>query len=312
MANASTIFDIAAELDRLNSDMLKFSLSILPCLFFIYINCVMLVTLMKKAAFRGVSRYILFGHMLITDSIQLLWSMLSYVIAVVKVYMSNGTCAILLTVANITTRISPLNLAVMALERYSAICFPLRHAEIATNTRTGIAIGVIWVLGSLNALIEFFLFLSIGPPFAVTQVYCIRGKLFEIKLYLDINRVFTAVYLLSVGLIIIYTYAAIMVEARSVSSDKVKATKARNTVLLHFIQLGLCLTTFLIGVLNVLASRLEGRAVAEVKYVIFMVFVILPRCLSPLIYGLRDESFRPAFVYYFTFGLKKKIKPAVT
>ncbi|KAJ8392129.1 hypothetical protein AAFF_G00079350 [Aldrovandia affinis] len=160
---------------------LRFSLSLIPVLFFIYINCVMLVTLKSKAAFQGVSRYILFGHMLFADSLQMIWSMVSYIVATVKMYMSNGLCVILLLVANILTRISPLNLAVMALERYSAICFPLRHTEISTR------------------------------------------------------------------IIIIYTYFAIMIEAKSVSSDKGKATKARNTVLLHLIQLGLSLSSFMVS-----------------------------------------------------------------
>ncbi|KAJ8392132.1 hypothetical protein AAFF_G00079380 [Aldrovandia affinis] len=118
---------------------LRFSLSLIPVLFFIYINCVMLVTLKSKPAFQGVSRYILFGHMLVADSFQLISSMLSYIIATVKMYMSN------------------------------------------------------------------------------------------------------------VGIIIIYTYFAIMVEAKSASSDKGKATKARNTVLLHLIQLGLSLTSFMVS-----------------------------------------------------------------
>ena len=310
MENSSTISNNANEY-LAYLDGLKFGLSVIPVVFFIYINCVMLFTLKIKAAFQGVSRYILFGHMLFADSLQLLCSMVSYFIAVAKVYMSNGLCVILVLLASSTTRISPLNLAVMALERYSAICFPLRHAEIATIKWTGVAIGVVWVLGSLNAVIRFFLFITIGPPFFVVQTYCRKGDLFNLKLYSDMNKVFTGVYFVLVGLIITYTYVAIMVEAKSASSDKSKATKARNTVLLHLIQLGLCLSSFAVGILNALTLRLEARTGSNVRYVIFMIFVILPRCLSPLIYGLRDERFRPVFVYYFTFGLKNKIKPEV-
>ncbi|KAJ8392126.1 hypothetical protein AAFF_G00079320 [Aldrovandia affinis] len=160
---------------------LRFSLSLVLVLFFIYINCVMLVTLKSKAAFREMSRYILFGHMLFADSLQMIWSMVSYLIYTVKMYISNGLCVILLLLPTITLRIAPLNLAVMALERYAAICFPLRHTEISTR------------------------------------------------------------------IIIIYTYFAIMIEAKSVSSDKGKATKARNTVLLHLIQLGLSLSSFMVS-----------------------------------------------------------------
>ncbi|XP_061072307.1 odorant receptor 131-2-like [Conger conger] len=238
MENASTISSNAQEYLS-DSHRLKFSFSLIPVVFFTYFNCVMLFTLKRKAAFQGVPRYILFGHMLLADSLQFLCSMLSYFIAVAKVYMTNGLCGVLLSLTNITTHISPLNLAVMVLERYSAICFPLRHAEIAT-----------------------------------------------------------------IGLIIIYTYIAIMVEAKSASSNKRKAAKAQNTVLLHLIQLGLCLSSLAVSALNELASRLEARTRSNVMYVNFMVFIILPRCLSPLIYGMRDEMFRPVFIYYFTFGLK--------
>ncbi|KAJ8392120.1 hypothetical protein AAFF_G00079260 [Aldrovandia affinis] len=161
---------------------MRFGLSLVLVLFFVYVNCVMLVTLKIKATFQGVSRYILFGHMLFADSLQMIWSMVSYLIAMAKLYTSNGLCVILVLLPSITLYIAPLNLAVMALERYSAICFPLRHAEIST-----------------------------------------------------------------MGFIVIYTYFAIMVEAKSASSDKSKATKARNTVLLHLIQLGLCLSSFMVS-----------------------------------------------------------------
>ncbi|XP_061072309.1 odorant receptor 131-2-like [Conger conger] len=268
MENASTISSNAQEYLS-DTHLLLFGFSLIPVVFFTYLNCVMLFTLKRKAAFQGVPRYILFGHMLLADSLQFLCSMISYLIAVVKVYMSNGLCGVFVSLANITNHISPLNLAVMALERYSAICFPLRHAEIATSKWTGVAI---------------------------------------------------------VGFIIIYTYIAIMVEAKSASSDKSKAAKARNTVLLHLIQLGLCLSSLSVTPLSALVSRLEAHTSDNVsalvsrleahtsdnvRYVNFMVFVILPRCLSPLIYGMRDEMFRPVFIYYFTFGLKSKIKPEV-
>ena len=311
MENDSTISSTAQEFLSY-SDGLKFGFSMIPVVFFTYINCVMLFTLRRKAAFQGVSRYILFGHMLFADSFQFLCSMLCYFISVAKVYMSNGLCCIILSLSSIVSCISPLNLAVMALERYSAICFPLRHAEIATSKWTGVAIGVVWVLGALNnGLILFFMFLTVGPPFFEVQTYCRQRNVFNLKLYSNIKKALTAVYFVSVGLIIIYTYIAIMVEAKSATSDKSKATKARNTVLLHLIQLGLCLFTFAVSAVNELTLRLEARTGSNVRYLNFMIFVILPRCLSPLIYGMRDEMFRPVFIYYFTFGLKNKIKPVV-
>ncbi|KAL4648539.1 olfactory receptor-like protein OLF4 [Arapaima gigas] len=159
----------------------------------------MLYTLWSKTYFTETPRYILFSYMLSTDSLQLIWSLLAYLVSTVKVNMSNGMCAIFLLVANMLTRISPLNLAVMALERYAAICFPLRHAEIATSKRAGVAIGTIWILASLNALSEFFLFLTKGPPFHLIQIYCLRRELYESNVYIDLNNAFTSIYMVDLS-----------------------------------------------------------------------------------------------------------------
>ncbi|XP_066556182.1 odorant receptor 131-2-like [Amia ocellicauda] len=296
--------------DELNTGILvKVIFSMTLCLIFLYVNGIMLFTLSTRSTFRETSRYILFAHMLFNDSIQLLTSMLLYIFASVSLHFITGVCAILFLIASITYCNSPLNLAMMALERYIAICFPLRHSEIATPKRTGMAIGVIWFFGSMNDIIRIMIILITEPLYFLSSVHCTTKKLFRRKMLLDVSTAFTALYFVAVTLIIIYTYVAIMLEARSVSCEKISVTKARNTVLLHFFQLALCLTSFLHGVMETLASNLDGSVFLTLQYILFIVLIIFPRCLSPLIYGLRDESFRPLVKYYFMFALRNRVKP---
>ncbi|MBN3309554.1 OR2M3 protein, partial [Amia calva] len=269
----------------------------------------MLFVLRSKPCFRETPRYILFTHMLLNDSIQLLISMLLYILAMLYLYLVRAVCAVLVLLYSTTFYNTPLNLAVMALERYIAICFPLRHSEMATPQRTGVAIAVVWFLGSVNHLIDVFVPLITEPSILLTPVFCTHVEIFMFKWQADTFQGFTAFYFVSVGLILVFTYVAIMLEARSVSSDKASVTKARNTVLLHTIQLCLCLTSFLYRVIEALLARMVDVSVfIHLRYMNFIVLLILPRCLSPLIYGLRDESLKTIFKYYLNCG-SKKIKP---
>ncbi|XP_041088526.1 odorant receptor 131-2-like [Polyodon spathula] len=289
--------------------VLKAAFAVATPVFFIYVNCIMLFTLYSKASFRETSRYILFAHMLFNDSILLMSSVIHYILATAFQHIMRAACIFLVIITGTTFINSPLNLAVMALERYIAICLPLRHAEITTPKRTGVVIGVIWVLSSLEYMSDLLAVFSTQPSsFFLLPVYCTREKLFGLKWQPVMRQVFDCLFFLFVSCIITYTYVAIMVQARSASSDKASASKARNTVLLHGVQLLLCLSSFLYGVIEVLLARLDGSSFICLRYISFVVLILFPRCLSPLIYGLRDEKFRKLFKYYFTFA-SSKIKP---
>ncbi len=119
---------------------LKTFLSVSSCVIFLYVNGVMIFTLKKKTVFQEASRYILFGHMLWIDTLNLVMSVVLFVCAVCRIFVMKIVCLVLLVAATALYQVSTLNLALMSLERYVAICFPLRHAEITTYGRTNVAI----------------------------------------------------------------------------------------------------------------------------------------------------------------------------
>ncbi len=88
--------------------------------------------------------------------------------------------------------------------------------------------------------------------------------------------------------VIIISHTLALCTARSVSSEKDSAKKALKTVLLHLIQLGLCLTSFLYIIINkALYMVIESSSLfINLRYFNFLIVIILPRCL---INGMRDK-----------------------
>lgn len=296
--NVTTV-DVPAPLSHAT---LKALLSVLPCLFFFYINAVMMVALFQKPQLLESCRYILFGHLLFTESLQLLLSVLLYLFALTKTTMLSYVCISIILFASLTLTVSPLNLAVMSLERYIAICCPLKHVHIVTSRTTGVALAFIWTTGSLNTLTHWVLFISLNNTSFIVPHFCNRRNLFPLPIFSSINDAFMIAYFVIISVVIIYTYVAILVIVKSASPNSHNATKAGKTVLLHLIQLCLCLLSTLFNMINYSGKwNMQRVVVSHIQYTIFISLIIFPKCLSPLIYGLRDQALRQILQSYIPF-----------
>ncbi|XP_059207090.1 odorant receptor 131-2-like [Centropristis striata] len=286
----------------------KALLSMLPCLLCLYVNCIMMFVLLRKPLLLESPRYILFGHLLLTDSLQLLIAMLLYIFALTMVTMMSYVCVIISICASITHKMSPMTITVMSLERYVAICFPLRHADVVTARKTSVVIAVMWTVVTLESFVDLFVFVSYDHMGVTLPRICRANPVLQLQVYYSVHRAIKIVFFVSVSMIVIYTYISIMLTVKSASSNVRNATKAHKTVLLHLLQLCMCLTSTLFMMINTSSKWNVSPAVAiDIQYALFVALIIFPKCLSPLIYGLRDHTFRRVFKYYFTFGFK--IKP---
>ncbi|XP_061103940.1 odorant receptor 131-2-like [Conger conger] len=281
-------------------------------LFFIYVNSVMFFTVRSKQTFSESSRYILFSNILIGDSFHLLGLAVLYLFSVGNLHLISALCNLFIMIPSVTFSISPLNLAVMSMERYVAICFPFQHTEFVTKKRAYLSIAVVWLLSSINFIIDILYKIVVDSNSLTTHITCRRRMLYIAKWQVKLSQMFNGLYFAIISLILVYTYIGIIVAARSVSTDKKSATKAHRTVLLHLIQLGLCLLSFLFSTLNRMIELLQAdRALfLHLQFLNFFSLIILPRCLSPLIYGLRDSAFRPLFLGYFKCNLST-VNPVV-
>ncbi|XP_062868233.1 odorant receptor 131-2-like [Trichomycterus rosablanca] len=312
-ANLLNVYDQAYTVDHDIVTISKIIVAVFMSLFFVYINCIMFFALSSKSVFYETPRYILFGHMLLNDSVQLLIMTALYALSFTFLSVVRALCSFMVLLVTCTSQNAPLTLALMSMERYIAICLPLRHGTLVTPKSTGIALGIIWFLILLNLITDVMFELITDPSLFLKTTWCTREKLFVARWQYDKAQGVDIVFFVSVTVIILFTYVAIIITARNVSSNKQSAIKAHRTVLLHLIQLALCVNTFLFGTIERTLYMMAGSTnnlFIQLRYLNFLIVMILPRCLSPLIYGLRDDAVRPMFRYYFCYR-PNRIKPVV-
>ncbi|XP_020364056.1 odorant receptor 131-2-like [Oncorhynchus kisutch] len=260
---------------------------------FLYCIVVMVHTVASHRQFLDNSRYILFAYMLINDTLQLLSSVLLFLFIVGNVKFAIVYCAPLLFFSTSTFHNTPLILAAMSLERYVAIFYPLQRPAAWHADRIWIIILSLWLVSCILPIVDF----SLGKPqpgvnVLSTPVVCrtmvLNSSPVQTLYKMSLNGLFFAVVLA----IIMFTYMRILLETRKMRQDRASVAKAMHTVLLHGFQLLLCMISFTQPVTESLISVYAGLLAEHISFFIYFCFILLPRFLSPLIYGLRDESLR--------------------
>lgn len=223
--------------------------------------------------------------------LQLITSISLFVFVYAFYTINVSFCCILLLSAIFTTQNTPLNLAVMAAECCIAVCIPFRHASICTVKRTYIVIGSIWAMSTLSVLPDLFILLATEPSeFFHTSVFCSRDFVFKSTVSLMKRDASHIMFLIVVWLTLFYSYFRILFAAKVVNAD---AKKARNTIILHAFQVLLCMITYVQPmIVQVIKYFFPG---SPIDFVMFIMNQILPRLLSPIIYGVRDLTFRNYF-----------------
>uniref|UniRef100_A0A3Q1HQX0 G-protein coupled receptors family 1 profile domain-containing protein n=2 Tax=Anabas testudineus TaxID=64144 RepID=A0A3Q1HQX0_ANATE len=260
------------------------------CISINYINGILVHTFRKHQIFNMNPRYILFVHLVLNDMLQLALSTLLHIISYALYTISVPFCLILLTFAILTTFNTPLNLAGMAVECYIAVCIPLRHGQICTIKKTYILIGLIWLVSAVSILPDLFVLLATEPlEFFHSKVSCARDYVFKTTYSLQKRDASHIICLVLVWVILHYAYFRILFAAKGASAH---IKKARNTLLLHGFQLLLCMFIYARPVFEQGLLIFLPNQYPAVRFASYVFVQILPRLVSPIVYGLRDQTFR--------------------
>ncbi|XP_063060714.1 odorant receptor 131-2-like [Engraulis encrasicolus] len=275
---------------------------------FVYIDLFMFVVFLKRHVLRAEARYMLFAQTLIADTAFLLSTNFVVITYQVFLLLPVRACLPLALLMGGLTHVSPTTIVAMCVERYVAICLPLRHVHIFSPGRTLLVIALVWLIAFSKPFIDFMLFLSY-----VTQSYFDRPAFcyYEIILLEDWHMImrgnlFILNYVL-VLLILAFCYGSIMHVARRASGqNKQAASKGQRTLLFHVLQLVMC-------TLEVTGPLIEARVLKTgnvntyliVRYFNFLAFSVFSRAMSPLVYGLRDEKFNAGMRYYARCGMSQ-------
>ncbi|XP_017286942.2 odorant receptor 131-2-like [Kryptolebias marmoratus] len=231
--------------------------------------------------------------MVINDGVQLTVAITLFILSYIFYKINVSFCCFFVLVAVFTTRNTLVNLASMAIERYIAICEPLRYSQICTVRRTYMVIGLIWFICVAPDITDLFVTLATEPlSFFHESVFCLRQNVFKNPILAEKRKAFDIIYFSFVFLILVFTYLRIVFAARALSTEKTSAKKARNTILLHGFQLAMCMLSYVSPSVEIILHVIFPGQILEIRFANYLIVYILPRFLSPIIYGVRDQKFR--------------------
>lgn len=205
----------------------------------------------------------------------------------------------------------------MALERYIYVCHAIRYLVILTQVRLRLALTLIWVYAITTATITTVL-LHTGAE-QNNQPF-IRGLLCEpdtVEQHMGFPRVpavfrkiFGFATLLMCLLIYIFSYFRMYQDALNATMPfNAVNTAARKTVLFYCGMLLLQLLPLLLKVASDALLEFESAATpaaVTVFHISLAMTLLVPPCINPLVYGLRNAEMRQALLRPFQRWMERR------
>ncbi|XP_070813506.1 olfactory receptor 5AP2-like [Pituophis catenifer annectens] len=207
-----------------------------------------------------------------------------------------AACAIQMFVFVVCGSTECLLLAVMAFDRYVAICHPLRYSVIMSGKICVWLAAISYFLGIFYAVLHttFSFSLSFCGPNMINHYYCDIPPLLKLSCsdtHTNETVIFAQVSINCVGttVIILFSYASILTTILKIRSTQSRR-KAFSTCSSHLIVVSLFYGTIFFMYLRPTSTySLEQDKVASLFYT-----VVIPM-LNPLIYSLRNKEVKEAF-----------------
>ncbi|KAM4697197.1 olfactory receptor 5V1-like [Rhinophrynus dorsalis] len=193
-------------------------------------------------------------------------------------------------------------LAVMAYDRYVAICFPLNYTLIMSQTIRIKLVFTCWVCGLVNSVVQAFVIshLDFCGPNVVDHFFCDVTPL--LKLACSDTRIGETMILLVVVvagmgplIFILLTYARIISAVTKISSSRGRF-KTFSTCASHFTVVALYYGS---GIFSYIWPSSTYAMDKDVK-VVAVLYTVMTPMLNPIIYSLRNREVKEA--------LKKAVK----
>ncbi|KAK0136803.1 Odorant receptor 131-2 [Merluccius polli] len=302
--------------DNLNEAFIKNFITVFLSVIINFINGSFVYIYFRSQAFQRDPRYVLYIHLVLNDMVMLSLSVALQILTY-TLRLTLTPCCILLLILLTTNKNSPVNLACMAVERYIAVCRPLHHPQLCTVGRAYFLIALIWGVSFLPGLTDLLILLLTSPGSPVfTRVFvCYTTYVFTSPQHQTNNLASQVLFLSMVSITLAVTYLKVLFAASAVSAaSRASARKARNTILLHGVQLLICMLSFISPFISWPLIKAMPHQRTSILFTTFIITNILPRLLSPLIYGVRDQKFSTQLRLLFscrscTLGEGERLKP---
>ncbi|XP_006125297.2 putative G-protein coupled receptor 148 [Pelodiscus sinensis] len=302
------------------TDMKMFLIPPIACLMAaILVIPSILFVIFSSFSIRQETRYLLLGNALLCDLIYLIFYTLLAVLNGANFILSNHTCVFLLFLLAVTYCGGLLTAAAMVLDISLAILFPLRYVTILPSSRTKKLIVLIWTSsGFFPGIIYLVLMVTQKPPPCPIKT-CSVPVILVMTLHGD--DAVKLCYVLSVTalflcLVLIHTcYIVLYLKTRQSGIWESVFSRASVTFLMHHTILFFYFSPLLALVVEALlyTNNVIGlRTGLWMALTICNVLMVLPKALSPYLYGLRYREIASSLKLIFRMKRLSLVSPVVT
>lgn len=197
-------------------------------------------------------------------------------------------------------------LLLMAIDRFIAICNPLRYPTLITNHSMAIACGIFWVIPV--SWLTLIIHQTIGMPFCdsniITQFFCDQNSLSllacgDVRTLRLLFLIMTMIVLLGPLVFIIFSYLAIIITVLKIpivqTKYKVFSTCSPQLLIICLYYLPRC---------AVYITDIKIRMYINTRVILVMWYSLLPPLANPFIFFFRSKEIRQAIILKFK---KRKI-----
>ncbi|XP_050956804.1 olfactory receptor 52E2-like [Labeo rohita] len=209
-------------------------------------------------------------------------------------YMSYNACLSNMFFVNFFITVQSATLVVLAFDRFTAICLPLRYHAIVNNTVISLAFIVLWVFNtSLMALSASLMTrLSFCKSNVVQSFYCDYGPLVRLACNDNSINVFmynliAAMFFIAPLLIIVLSYLGIFFALSKITTWEARL-KALKTCVSHLLLVGV----FFLPVISMVIASSVTSLTPNTRVVGVSLSFTLPPMLNPIIYVLNTAEIR--------------------
>ncbi|XP_049744371.1 probable G-protein coupled receptor 148 [Elephas maximus indicus] len=259
----------------------KASVYVVAFSFATFITVIIIAIVSQNLKLRKETRYILLCHHLLCISS---YCGLGIVFQGMRALLANSPLLICWVVFGAQLSVGEgilFTLALMALNTYLAICWPLRSLSLVNSVKYRILAGT-WTTIILKNVCLFVIEGTNPTPVAVLK----SEPLCPVILNGTPARVTGMVFLFLLLSVILISYSLIYQEGKRAGHFNRSNIKARKTVFIHLVQMGLHVvpTLVFIGL-----GKTCGVFFFALNLVLFSVFAFA-QCFNPLIYGLQNRE----------------------
>lgn len=250
----------------------------------LFFNLIINWTIVRVQQLRSHARFVLVFHLLVSALVHLGTSSVFYYQIHLGARPGRSACLAMITVLISSASNILLTLTAMALDRYCAVCHPMRYSATCTAGRWP------WLLGALTWAVALVIPLSLVLPASRSPGGDYSGECGREQLKKgELQKV---LFLGGCTLLILYSYARILVEGRRLGVLNRRNRAGCRTIALHGSQLAVyILPNFVSFVLTVFNKReLITPETKELSAVVVFAFFSLAQCVAPVVYGLRKEE----------------------